>query len=828
MDEPVDKYKSQLAQKFHAPALEISEQPVVRGTLSEGTFTLDDFQGSWEYYGCLEDHLVDCSGKYSPAQYIKSWAYTQLESQTGMDLGLRLTTPGPADIWVNQKHVGRKDTFHNSWPEPELFQIHFASGLNEIHVRFENVVLGDSAHFFAFQLYSTNGQPLSNHSDSQNGDNVTIKLPTTIMPRLLGLRSRLEMLFAEIALERDVFERDHQIAISLPDAPHAEEIITIRVQDMNHIIFRDGAIEAKRAQRIPLNYAFELIGGSYLIELLPRIHEYYELNLRIKKDILFWTVGNAPYSTSPYGTYPDRRRDGLLKAAEQKGNLYAEIAKMASNWWHQVNAKRILTVIDRINESPEGFLLEMAGLCGMLYRFADHPKFPTGIRQPLESCLLSYPFAPGKNRQGAEAILTSTCELLIGQHFPTQVFAHSGKTGRQQMQHAAKRALVWMLERGQGGFDDWGSSEEITQTLIALSLLVDLAEDAALQELAVVMLDKIFFAMALNSFQGILSNPQRQVTSLDVKGGLLQPTVGIARLMWGQGVFNHRIEGFVSLGCMEQYELPKLIAEIAVRVPAEMWAKEQHASKVPVNKVTYRTPDYHLSSAQDFLPGTAGISEHIWQATLGPGAIVFVTNPGSASDKPGIKPSFWVGNASLPKVVQWKNTLIAIYNLPKENWMGFTHAYFPTKSFDEYCVRDNWGFARKGNGYLAITSSQGIHLIEQGPQSFKEIRSPGSQNIWVCHMGRETLDGNFCSFQQKILELPIQFNGLTAKLSGLNSDEISIDFNGSFLVNGEEVSLSGYPHFENPYASTAMHSEQIDIVVGDAVLRLDFSTPHKD
>jgi hypothetical protein len=95
-------------------------------------------------------------------------------------------------------------------------------------------------------------------------------------------------------------------------------------------------------------------------------------------------------------------------------------------------------------------------------------------------------------------------------------------------------------------------------------------------------------------------------------------------------------------------------------------------------------------------------------------------------------------------------------------------------------------------------------------------------------MGRETLDGNFCSFQQKILELPIQFNGLTAKLSGLNSDEISIDFNGSFLVNGEEVSLSGYPHFENPYASTAMHSEQIDIVVGDAVLRLDFSTPHKD
>ena len=39
--------------------------------------------------------------------------------------------------------------------------------------------------------------------------------------------------------------------------------------------------------------------------------------------------------------------------------------------------------------------------------------------------------------------------------------------------------------------------------------------------------------------------------------------------------------------------------------------------------MTYKTPDYMLCSAQDWLPGELGYQQHIWQATLGPDAVVF-------------------------------------------------------------------------------------------------------------------------------------------------------------------------------------------------------------
>ena len=57
-----------------------------------------------------------------------------------------------------------------------------------------------------------------------------------------------------------------------------------------------------------------------------------------------------------------------------------------------------------------------------------------------------------------------------------------------------------------------------------------------------------------------------------------------------------------------------------------------------MNKVTYRTPDYMLCSAQDYRAGEAGLNEHIWQATLSPSAVVFVNHPGCMSQEPAYRP----------------------------------------------------------------------------------------------------------------------------------------------------------------------------------------------
>ncbi len=55
-----------------------------------------------------------------------------------------------------------------------------------------------------------------------------------------------------------------------------------------------------------------------------------------------------------------------------------------------------------------------------------------------------------------------------------------------------------------------------------------------------------------------------------------------------------------------------------------------------------------LASAQDYRAGQRGRREHIWQATMGCDAIVFVNHPTSFSDGDARLAGWWCGNGVLP------------------------------------------------------------------------------------------------------------------------------------------------------------------------------------
>ena len=409
--------------------------------------------------------------------------------------------------------------------------------------------------------------------------------------------------------------------------------------------------------------------------------------------------------------------------------------------------------------------------------------------------------------------------------FPDETFTGSGLTGRKLKKKAEGLALNWMQARGASGFADWDTKAGYAESLMAISHLVDLAKSEPVWELGSVLMDKIFFSIALNAYQGVLGGPQRRASAQTLKSGYVEETSGITRLMWGMGVFNSHTAGTVSLACMNKCELPPILADIAAGLssPAELWNREQHAmGENIVNKVTYRTPDGMLSSAQDYRPGEWGEREHIWQATLGPQNVVFVTHPGNSSEKDAHAPNFWLGNAVLPRVAQWKDTLVALYNLPENDRMGFTHAYFPTVEFDEFILRGSTAFARQGSGYIALTASQGLEMVSQGRTAFRELRSYGQKAVWLCQVGREALDGDFTAFQEKVLASQMTFDGLKVNCQTLRGETLAFDWTGPLLLNGQEQPLSGYKHFENPFTSTDLPCSQMEIKTEDYLLRLDF------
>ena len=377
--------------------------------------------------------------------------------------------------------------------------------------------------------------------------------------------------------------------------------------------------------------------------------------------------------------------------------------------------------------------------------------------------------------------------------------------------------------------------------MLALSHLADIAESQLVYDLATVIMDKMFLTMALNSYKGAFGSTHGRTYTPHIKGARGESTAGVSRLMWGMGAFNDKILATVSLACMESYGFPLIIGDIAADLPpsGEMWNRERHAGKLEewcdretgdweVNKVTYKTPDYMLCSAQDYHPGESGYQQHIWQATLSPDAVVFVTHPPCLSEEGSHRPNFWHGNVVLPRVAQWKDVLIAIHKLPDNDWLGFTHAYFPVWAFDEHALRADakghkWAFARKGDGYLALTAARGLEFVTRGDNAYRELRSYGRHNAWLSHLGRAVLDGNFDSFQEKILALDVAFGELSVRCATLRGETLAFGWEGALMRNGQAEPITGFKHYDNPYCVADSPASQMEVRYGDNAMRLNFA-----
>ncbi len=783
------------------------------------------YEGAWNYVSTRDDHFVDLTAFYHITHYLRAWAYAKVLVEKGGEVQMALTTNGPADVWVNGAHCHRQEHFHHQTPHSVRFQAALKDGENEILVRMEEVAARECPFAMALHLEGVEG---------------IVRLPTTVSR--LDRRIALEKAFQAAIVRQDIFAFDEVIGVQWPEEAFENVGLTTRLQSPAGRIYAQTNKSAAPGRELLLGEAFQFLDGEYRVALMPSEKEYYEGNMRIKREITL-RIGHGKYSAQPYGTYAERRIEALKDAAVRSGlHVFAEIALMALGMWQRVDTALILKTTGSINQRADCSDFYLAGLIGMLYRYGEDPNFPEALRQPLEDCILNFKYwndEPGSDAMcyttENHSILFHTCEVLAGQLYPERVFSNNGQTGQWHRETGERRALEWLQKRAASGFHEWDSNCYFEEDVLALSTLADLGETQEVWEMAAVVLDKLFFTMAVNSYKGVFGSTHGRTYTPFIKGGLLEATSGMSRLAWGMGQFNDHIMGTVSMACAE-YEVPPQIAAIAADLPEEMWNREHHGGTeedfrnsgsrgTGVNKVTYKTPDYMLCSAQDWHPGQPGYQQHIWQATLGPRAVVFTTHPACASEEGSHRPNFWHGNQTLPRVAQWKDLLVAVYNFAADDWMGFTHAYFPAHAFDKYEIRDGWAFVQSGDGYLALTAARGLDFLQKGDNAFRELRSYGTPNAWVCQMGRAAIDGTFEEFVQKVLALPVKFQGDEVELTSLRGEQVRFGWTGALRINGKVKKLSGFKHYDNPYCTSPLGAKTMDIRYGGEVLRLHFEAP---
>jgi hypothetical protein len=243
-----------------------------------------------------------------------------------------------------------------------------------------------------------------------------------------------------------------------------------------------------------------------------------------------------------------------------------------------------------------------------------------------------------------------------------------------------------------------------------------------------------------------------------------------------------------------------------------------------VNLKTYRDPDFMLSSALDWRPGMGGDQQHVWQATLGPDAVCFTTHPGPRHAR---SPGWWTGSATLPRVAQLENVLIAIYwirrrpalHVPNRHFL--THAWLPRDRFDELRERQGWVFARRGDGYLALRSQRPAHWqAEPGPDQGREWLAPGADNVWLCELGSRARDGSFARFTERVAGARVAYGRRSVVYDSPSQGRLELGWDGPLRRDGRPVAQREFPRYASPWLHAPFPSDEIFVRAGGAALRL--------
>jgi len=259
-----------------------------------------------------------------------------------------------------------------------------------------------------------------------------------------------------------------------------------------------------------------------------------------------------------------------------------------------------------------------------------------------------------------------------------------------------------------------------------------------------------------------------------------------------------------------------------------------------VNIYTYRTPEYMLSTAQDYRAGYGGDQQSIWQATLGADAVCFTTHPAKKGGSSPETPNYWTGYGTLPRAIQLKNVVISLYDIDTTtelyvtDQLLYTHAYLPRGKFDEtdreIVAEGVWFFAQKDSALLALFASDRnadwkINDDDGEKSGPYEIIADGEKTIWICELARLGKEyPNLASLRKAIVNAPLKADveSLTLKYKSPSQGVLALDWHNDLTQDGIPVKVKDYKRYDNPYATADFPAEKITFRFKGNSLSLDF------
>jgi hypothetical protein len=283
-----------------------------RPPVERDSFQVGDTELTWSYYRCQDDHFVDLSTFYHTCHLLRSWAYTQVVAPSAQEVTMTLTTNGPADVWLNRKHVHRHEGFAQQDPQSVSFGAEMQDGVNEILVRFEAVAIRECPYVMALRIVG-----LAPHDGG-----VKLPVPHENVPR----RQKLERIYQEAYIQRPILVSGENEILCWDDEIDETGTLDFWVQDSREHVQVVGTWETRPGECLELGGRQRLLKeGPHRVALLPPAYVIERYDIRYQEYLPFHVFQHA-YSTGYYGTYEERRTEALRDAAEREGTLYGASA----------------------------------------------------------------------------------------------------------------------------------------------------------------------------------------------------------------------------------------------------------------------------------------------------------------------------------------------------------------------------------------------------------------------------------------------------------------------------------------------------------------------
>lgn len=414
-------------------------------------------------------------------------------------------------------------------------------------------------------------------------------------------------------------------------------------------------------------------------------------------------------------------------------------------------------------------------------------------------------------------LLFHVAEWMAGQLFPTEEFTNSRERG---LFHALKgRTFIteWIRQRGRYGFDEWHSNAYYPICIAPLLNVYDFAfyEDHKLTQMAGALLDVMLFNLAADSFRGTFGTTHGRSYGIYCKYADFDDTASTCWLLFGNGAL---VEGPFGIAAVtlatSGYRMPPMLYAMANDHSTLVESRQRQGilttSARHADFVTFRTPEYTLSTSQDHRKGEFESSTHVAQITLPNKAALFWSCPQTSGEGSGLRPDYWSGNTTLPRAIQHRNVLALHWRLTPFAWM--THCFFEQGRFDEVRRVQDWVFVRVEDAYVGVWAYGGLRIGRNGQYAGRELICDARVTTWLAECGRATDWESFEAFTAAVAGATLECDGDQVVYHSPSIGRFESGWDSSPTIDGTPLQLHGYPLLESAWGSSRFGS-------GEYVLR---------